>query len=56
MHEKDHRVINSVGFNTDSVGSERGERGATVCDYDPHGMAVGMKQENKKDNTEQYKE
>ena len=56
MQEKDHEVIDSVGPRTNSVEGEREERGTTVRESDSHGMAVGMKRENKEDNTRQYGE
>ena len=56
MHKKDHSEVDSVGFSINSVGSEREERETTFCYYNPHGMAVGMEEENKQDNTEQYEE
>ena len=52
MHEKVHKENDSVGTSTSTVESERGERGTTVRESDPHGMAVGMK----RNNTEQYEE
>ena len=56
MHEKEHEANDSMGSSTGSVDSERGERGTTVRESDSHGMAVGMKRENKEDNTRQYGE
>ena len=56
LQEKDRREVDSVGFSTNNVGSEREERGTTLRDNDPHGMVVGMKGENKEGNTEQYEE
>ena len=50
MQETDQEVVSSVGFSTNDVESERGKRVTTVCESDPHGMAVGMNS----DNTEQY--
>ena len=56
MHEKDQGEIDSVRSSTDSAGSEWEKCGTTVHDYNPHSMAVGLKGENKKGNTEQYEE
>ena len=51
-----HRKSALVGSSINDVGSERGERGTTVRDSDPHSMAVGMKRENKESDTELCKE
>ena len=51
-HEKAHEENDFVGLGTNSVESEREERGTTVRESDSHGMAVRIK----RDNTEQYEE
>ena len=55
-HEKARKENDSAGSSMNDLESERGASGTTVCESNPHGMAVGMKRENKENNTEQYGE